>query len=401
MSYKPRESGPFAGLKLIDADSHLTEPVDLWTSRAPAKFKDRVPQVGIDNSDGVSYWWVDGVKLGKDSSIAFVRKSGEKIPYYGGDIMGGPKEGVHAAATEARPRVDLLDEMGIYAQIVYPNIMGFAAPAMVQGLDRELSYAITAIYNDAMIEWQEEGQGRLLPQAILPFWDIESSVKEAVRISELGLTGVTMAGEPHLGGLPDLGRNHWDPLYEVLSDLELPIDIHIGARNYVDPNHGPQGGAAWPSLGERAAKPVRSIQTELSNSRFISNICASDILIRWPKLNWVSVESGIGWIPYVLERVDYEYREEFVDTDPPELPPALEMFQKGVYGTFWFEEAGPLDLIPRIGADNIMWETDFPHPTSLYPSPVERSEEKLKNLDPTVIRKVMQDNAAKLYKIPV
>jgi predicted TIM-barrel fold metal-dependent hydrolase len=398
MTYQPRESGPFAGLKLIDADSHLTEPVDLWTSRAPAKYKDVVPQTGIDSADGVSYWWVDGnMKLGLDSSIAFVRKNGDKIPYFGADLMGGPREDVHAAASEAKPRVELMDEMGIHTQIVYPNVMGFAAPAMVQQLDRELAYTIIAIYNDAIAEWQEEGQGRLLPQAVLPFWDIEHSVKEAQRIKDLGLTGVTMAGEPHLGGLPDLGRAHWDPLYEVLSDLELPINIHIGARNF----KGDQGGVAWPSLSERAGKPIRSIQTELSNSRFISNICCSDVLIRWPKLNWVSVESGIGWIPYVLERIDYEYREEFVGVEAPELPPALELFQKGVYGTFWFEEAGPLDLIDRIGADNILWETDFPHPTSLYPSPVERSEEKLKDLAPDVIRKIMQDNAAKLYKIEV
>ena len=399
MSYKPRETGPFAGLKLIDADSHITEPTDLWTKRAPAKYKDRVPQTGVDSSDGKSYWWVDGdKKFGTDSSIAFVRKNGKKIPYYGADMMGGPRDDIHAAASEAKPRVDLLDEMGIYAQIVYPNVMGFAAPALVQNLDRELSYTIVAIYNDAMAEWQEEGGRRLLPQAVLPFWDIEASVKEAARVKELGLTGVCMAGEPHLGGLPDLGTPHWDPLYEALSDLDLPIDIHIGASNFADPA---KGNAAWASLPQRAAKPVRSIQTELANSRFISNLCASDLLIRWPKLNWVSVESGIGWIPYVLERVDYEYREDFDEMGPPELPPAKELFQRGIYGTFWFEDAGPIDLIPRIGADNILWETDFPHPTSLYPSPVERSEEKLKNLDPAVLRKIMQDNAAKLYKIPV
>jgi hypothetical protein len=221
MTYTPRQSGPFKGLKLIDADSHLTEAAGLWTARAPAKYRDRVPQTGIDRSDGVSYWWVDGTKLSKDSSIVFVRKNGEKIPYYGADIMGGLREDIHAAASEAKPRVDLLDEMGIYAQIVYPNVMGFAAPAMVQGLDRDLSYVITQIYNDAIAEWQEEGQRRLLPQAVLPFWDIEHSILEAQRIKDLGLTGVTMAGEPHLGGLPDLGQPHWDPLYEVLSDLQL------------------------------------------------------------------------------------------------------------------------------------------------------------------------------------
>ena len=398
MTYQPRETGPFAGLKLIDADSHWTEPLDLWTSRAPAAYKDRVPQVREDPSDGERYWFIDGdQKLTKDNSISFVRKNGDKIPYYGAEIMGGPRDEVHDASSEVKPRLDLLDEMGIYAQIVYPNIMGFAAPSMVQGLDRDLSYVITQIYNDAIAEWQAESGNRLLPQAVLPFWDIEHSVAESQRCKELGLTGVTMAGEPHLGGLPDLGQPHWDPLYAVLSDLELPIDIHIGARNW----KGDQNSAAWPSLPERAAKPVRSIQTELSNSRFISNLCASDLLLRWPKLNWVSVESGIGWIPYVLERVDYEYREEFVGEPPPTLPPAAELFRMGIYGTFWFEDAGPIDLIPRIGADNILWETDFPHPTSLYPSPVERSEEKLKDLPADVLRKIMQDNAARLYKIEV
>ncbi len=359
-----------------------------------------MPQVKAD-TDGLNYWWVDGIRMGRDGGVTFVRKNGDKIPYYSGDLLGGPREDMHAAATHAKPRLKLLDEMGIYAQIVYPNILGFATPALIQTLDREFAYEITKIYNDACAEFQAEGDNRLLPQSVIPFWDIENSIKESVRIKEMGLTGVTMAGEPHLGGLPDLGQPEWDPLYECLTDLNLPIDIHIGARNHDSSEHGIRTGIAWASLDERAAKPVRSIQTELANSRFISNLCASDLLIRWPKLNWVSVESGIGWIPYVLERVDYEYREDFEEMGPPELPPAKELFQRGIYGTFWFEDAGPIDLIPRIGADNILWETDFPHPTSLYPSPVERSEEKLKDLDPTVLRKIMQDNAAKLYKIEV
>src|ERR1700677_2003423 len=118
MTYVPATSGPFEGLKLIDADSHITEAPDLWTSRAPAKYKDRVPQTRADE-DGLSFWFVNGhQKLSRDNSIAFVRKNGEKIPYYGadmelaGDQIGGRKEEIHAAATEAKPRVELLDEMG-------------------------------------------------------------------------------------------------------------------------------------------------------------------------------------------------------------------------------------------------------------------------------------------------
>ena len=335
------------------------------------------PADGHENSDGKSYWWVEGdKKFGTDNSIAFVHKNGKKIPYYGADMMGGPRDDIHAAASEAKPRVELLDEMGIYTQIVYPNIMGFAAPAMVQGLDRELSYVIVAIYNDAMAEWQDEGAGGCCRRRCCRSGTSSSRSRRPPGPGPRPHRGLD--GRRAAPGWPARPRHaHWYPLYEVLSDLELPIDIHIGASNWKG-----QGGAAWPSLPERAAKPVRSIQTELSNSRFISNLCASDLLIRWPKLNWVSVESGIGWIPYVLERVDYEYREEFPEMGPPELPPAKELFQRGIYGTFWFEDAGPIELIPRIGADNMLWETDFPHPTSLYPSPVERSEEKLKDLDP-------------------
>src|SRR5260370_3684065 len=124
MTYRPRERGAFAGLKLIDAASHLTEPVDLWTSRAPAKYKDVVPQTGIDSADGVSYWWVDGnMKLGLDSSIAFVRKNGDKIPYFRADLMSDPLEDVHAAASATKPRDEVIDQMGIHTPIVYPNVI--------------------------------------------------------------------------------------------------------------------------------------------------------------------------------------------------------------------------------------------------------------------------------------
>jgi predicted TIM-barrel fold metal-dependent hydrolase len=143
------------------------------------------------------------------------------------------------------------------------------------------------------------------------------------------------------------------------------------------------------------------VQIELNNSKFISNLCVSDVILRYPNLKWVSVESGMGWIPYVLERIDYEYRETFPDLPPVTKPSALEMFRRGIYGTFWFEHAGPHRLLDYLGADNIMWETDFPHPTCLYPSPVERSAKALAGVDPTSIRKIMQDNAAKLYNIPL
>jgi predicted TIM-barrel fold metal-dependent hydrolase len=392
---------PFEGLSLIDADSHYSEPADLWTKRAPASIRDRVPQVKPDQR-GVPSWFIDGHYLTPATGSSFVDKRGKKVPYYGGDMAEASvrivnMETIHEASYDPKARVAILDELGIWAQVVYPNTLGFAAPALVQHLDREFSIEIVKIYNDAIAEWQAEGEGRLYPQAVLPFWDIAASVREAARVKELGLTGVTIAGEPHLGGLPDLGQRDWDPLYEALSDLELPIDIHIGSANVSTAIDEP----AWKSLPERARKPVFCVQIEMANSRFVSNMLVSDVMLRWPKLRWVSVESGIGWLPYVFERIDYEYREEFDGVEAPSIPTAREMFQRGIYACFWFEDAGPTRLLDAIGEDHILWETDFPHPTCLYPSPVTRSAEKLGHLPRATLKKIMQDNAAQLYKIPL
>ncbi|SNQ45307.1 conserved hypothetical protein [Frankia canadensis] len=390
--------GLFAGLKLVDVDSHYSEPWDLWSSRAPEKYKDVVPKVRPDSA-GVMRWWLGDTPMFMAGGASYVNKAGQKTNMETIDITAGMQwDEIHEASYDAKARLQIMDKMGIWAQVVYPNAMGFAAYALINQLDRETGAAIVSIYNDAVAEWQAEGEDRLFPMAVLPFWDIEASVAEVERIQAMGLRGITMAGNPHLGGLPDLGQPEWEPLYEVLSHYKMPINIHVGSTSSTA---GREHDIAWPSLEKRAVKPVNSVQMELNNARFISNLVVSDILLKYPDLKWVSVESGMGWIPYVLERIDYEYREEILGSSGPTKPPALEMFRKGIYGTFWFEHAGPVLLLDYLGDDNVMWETDFPHPTCLFPSPVERSAEALKDVPAASIRKIMQDNAVKLYNLPL
>jgi uncharacterized protein len=396
--------GPFAGLKIIDVDSHYSEPHDLWTSRAPAKYKDLVPRVAV-NARGVPEWYFDNKRLYEAGGHSFIDKNGHKSPMYKMESYASIAEGmrfedIHEASYDASARIDLLDQLGIYAQCVYPNTLGFAAGYLVNCSDKELARTVIQIYNDAMAEWQEQGMGHLFPQSVVPFWDIDAAVQEAERVKGLGLRGVTLPGEPQLGGLPDLGQPVWEPLYEAMSDLELPINIHIGASKISSDKIT----SHWASQPARQTKPINAVQSELANSRFVANMLVSDLLIRYPKLKWVSVESGIGWLPYVFERIDYDYRErfpEYPDFPDPVLPPAAEMFRKGIYASFWFEKSGPTVLIDHIGADNIMWETDIPHPTCLYPDPVGRTAELMKDIEPAKIRKIMQDNAAALYKIDV
>jgi predicted TIM-barrel fold metal-dependent hydrolase len=398
----PATDDVLAGLKLIDTDTHFSEPHDLWESRAPEKLRERLPIVRDTPNRGMA-WHLNGKAIFPAGGISFVSKRGQKMPYFWHDITehGNLWDEIHEASYDAKARVAFMDDLGVHAQIVYPNVLGFCTGRLVKLDDKELAYATVAIYNDAMAEWAAEVPGRLYPQAVMPFWDIELSVKEAIRChDELGFHGITMSGEPHTAGLPDLGQPDWDPFYEAITDLGMPINIHVGSQPTAGAD-APRHDTAWPSLPERAHKPVNSVQIELANSRFVSNIVMSDVLHRWPEVKWVSVESGIGWIPYVLERVDYEYLEDFEGSPAPDAPSAFEMFRRNVYGCFWFEKAGPTMLLEYLGPDHIMWETDFPHPTCLHPEAVRRSAEALASVNPEYVRKVMQDNAAALYHIPI
>jgi predicted TIM-barrel fold metal-dependent hydrolase len=386
-------------LLVVDADTHFSEPWDLWTSRATAKYRDRVPQVHIDPAINRPAWYVEGDRrLLAAGGGSVINRDGTKEPFWDIDIVAGKiASDMHPGSFEVEPRLDVMDEQGVWAQVVYPNAIGFAAGKILQLPDRELSTTIVRIYNDALAEWQAASGRRLLPQAMVPFWDMDALLAELDRIVyELDLTGITMSGEPFNGGLPDLADPHWDPFYEAITDLGLPINIHVGSGGGSIDTYFSK---VWPSQDKHRRYVLGCIQLELANSNFLSNLVTSDVLVRWPELKFVSVESGIGWIPYVLERADFQLREFEIDDAGLDRPPAIDLFHQSVYACFWFEKSAPRHLLDTLGADNVMFESDFPHPTCLYPNPVEHALRQLEDQDDEVVRKVMGGNAAKLYSI--
>jgi predicted TIM-barrel fold metal-dependent hydrolase len=137
----------------------------------------------------------------------------------------------------------------------------------------------------------------------------------------------------------------------------------------------------------------------LKNGLQVADLLTSGVLPRFPELRFVSVESGIGWIPFVLEAVDHSYLEGRPGrTSEWELLPS-EYFARQVYACYWFETVAPTKLLGEIPVDNILFETDFPHPTCLYPKPLDTVAEKMSTLTPEVQRKVLGENAAKLYRL--
>jgi uncharacterized protein len=134
---------------------------------------------------------------------------------------------------------------------------------------------------------------------------------------------------------------------------------------------------------------------QMGNLVCIVNLISSGLLDRFPRRKFVSVESGIGWLPFMLESLDYQFVENGVDD--LQLRPT-EYFQRQIYGSYWFE-SNPAPAIAWIGEDNLMFETDFPHATCLYPGVKETKEKGLAGLAPRVQRKLLYENAAKVYQL--
>jgi uncharacterized protein len=380
---------------VIDVDTHFTEPPNLWTSRASARFKDQVPRV-VDNVTGNAKWMMGDIELGDARAAGVISRDGSKS--MGTQFIDWDFSKVHEGAYLVKPRLELMDKMGIFAQIVYPNLVGFAGHKFDLVKDPELRYECIRIYNDAMAEFQAESGGRLFPMAVLPWWDIERSVKEIARTHALGLRGVNTNTDPHLHGLPDLSDAKWNPMWEAASSLNMPVNFHIGASAT---SVSWFGDAPWPSFSDAVKLALGSAVLYLSNVRVLGNLIYSGIFERFPKLKMVSVESGIGWIPFFLEALDHQESETSSgQLDHLSMKPS-DYFRRQIYGTFWFERRNIANNIRVVGVDNCMFETDFPHPTCLYPDPLESAWEGLIGFSDGDRRKVLSSNAAKLYSISV
>jgi uncharacterized protein len=381
-------------LRVVDADTHLTEPHDLWTSRAPAALRDRVPHV--EEVEGEATWVVDGAVLGRAGAAGVIGRDGSKVNAQTG-LFEWTVDDVHRGAYDPLARVAMMDEEGVWAEVLFPNSIGLGGQGLSEVVpDAAFRLSVLQTYNDATGEMQAISGNRLLPMAVLPSWDVEASVKEAERTAAMGHRGVNMTSDPQDLGAPDLGERAWDPLWEVCSALHLPVHFHIGASLTTMTYFGTY---PWPSQQEDAALAIGGTLLFIGNARVVVNIITSGLLDRYPDLKIVSVESGCGWIPFILEALDFELHE-----NAPKHLAGLELlpseyFRRQMYATTWFERTNIAHVIEAVGEDNILFETDFPHPTCLFPRPLETAERNLAGIDPAVQRKILGENAAALYRL--
>ena len=375
---------------IIDADSHVTEPADVWTARVPAKYREEVPRVV--QLDGTDTWVIRDKVL---TPVGVTAPAG--WPTHPPDY---PKTygQVHPGSFRADARLEYMDEARIWAQVLYPNVGGFGSENFLVLGNEELKQLCVSVYNDFLLEWASADLTRLLPVVATPFWDIEATVREIRRCLPLGARGILFTGEPQRYGLPVIGDAHWDPLWEIAQDARLPIHFHIGNAGETLELASPE---RYQHHGMAATQAYTAVSLFMGNAIQCCDLITSGVLNRYPELKFVSVESGIGAIPFMLEAADYSWLGAFRpgrERTAEDILPS-DLFRRGVYVTYWFESIAPKHLLDVIPIENVLFETDFPHTTCLFGNIQETIQAGLSHVTADVRRKILWENAAQLYDI--
>jgi uncharacterized protein len=381
-------------LGVIDADTHLTEPVDLWTARLPERFRDRAPRVERHEPSGMLRWRIGDrwcSRVGNYSLAGWPEFPPSCPPTL---------EDANPAAYDAEARLAHMDSVGVQAQVLYPNVIAFEGHAFLALDDDELRLACVRTYNDYQSEFASIAPERFVLLTMLPFWDVDASVDELRRCHAMGHRGVLWAATLEKHGFPDFPAEHWDPIYAAAQELELSVNFHVGVGNTQEEIEQAMHGAGF----DPAYNAARATMALIGNTRTLTTLLTCGLLDRFPTLDFVSVESGFGYLPFLLDALDWQWVGQGArDAYPDRLMPS-EYFRRQVYGTFWFEK----DSLPLLEQyqDNIMFETDFPHPTSLSPGPhgaaglpgavIARDTEIVGE---AVMRKILQDHACRVYHI--
>ncbi|MCU1401533.1 MAG: amidohydrolase 2 [Acidimicrobiales bacterium] len=382
-------------IPVIDADSHLTETPDLFTSRLPQKWQAEAPKVVLDDQ-GIERWRIAGRWL---SPVGAASPAGEVF---------GPShwDEVDPATYDPSSRATWMDEHGIQMQVLYPNIVALEGHAIMSLSDPELKLACVRASNDHMTDFCNAVPNRFVPLACVPFWDIEESIKEMERCAGLGHKGVVWAATLTKHGLPGTTSKYWDRFYGAAQDLGMSINFHVGV-GYTEEEIGiaSQRIAKVDPLDQATDQVRRTAMSFMANGRTVAGIIMSGLCDRFPDLDFVSVESGFGYFPYLIEALDWQWRNtgDYHNIFKERLLPS-EYFRRQVYTMFWFEET-TLPLL-QVFPDNVMFETDFPHPTSLTPgpgtvspNPADLVQRHIGTYGAELMKKVLWDNAARVYHV--
>jgi predicted TIM-barrel fold metal-dependent hydrolase len=363
--------------RIIDADGHVMEPPGMWERYIDPAFRAQAPRV-VARPDGRTGFLSAGTLSPRYECVstgmraAFAARVREHMP--------GPL----AAQYDAPSQLAAMDEGGIEVAFLYPT-QGLYVAA-VDAMDPALAIAVCRAYNDWLVDFCAADPARLRPVGMLPaLHDPAAAVAEVERVAGRGFRAVFVRPNPVRG------RNLDDPAYEPLwaacERLGVGVAVHEGV------------GAFLPEIGadrfrtffatHAACHPMEQMLAMLA-------LVGGGVLERHPRLRVAFLESGCGWLPYWLWRMDEHWEATRGVPGEPDLPAApSEYFRRQCWISCEPDESYVPQILDLIGEDRILFASDYPHPDHRWP---ETAEAMLAMpLPDGAKRKILWDNPAAFY----
>jgi len=334
---------------IVSIDDHTIEPPDLFDEHVPATYRDRAPKL-LRDENGFDHWVFEGkdvATVGLNATVSWPKEEWGFNPCSLAEMRPG--------AYMIGERIRDMNRNGIFASMCFPSMAGFSGGRFQEADDKDLALVILKAYNDWHIdEWCGSHPGRFIPLAIGPVWDMDEMVAEVRRVAAKGARAISMPELPHVQGLPTYQSDYWDPFWTVVSDEDIVVCLHIG-----------QG------LDAIDMGPDLAMDNYMVLSTQVSVLCVQDLLWgpamrKYPNLKIAFSEGGIGWIPFLMDRVDRHYvNQRWLGQDFGTKMPS-EVFREHSLACF-ISDPTSLKLADEIGIDIIAFEADYPHSDSLWP----------------------------------
>jgi predicted TIM-barrel fold metal-dependent hydrolase len=366
-------------MKLFSTDDHLVEPPDVWSSRVPAKFRDKAPHVVEE--DGVESWVLEDTKMTVMSALAAVGRPE-------GDFGLTPirYDEMHPGCYDPKERAkDLLLE-GMTSSLCFPTVPRFSGVSFASFKDKELAAACVQAWNDFLFdEWCAAAPEIFVPMVMLPLWDPKAAAVELERCLAKGARAVTMPEETSHLGLPSYYSDVWDPVWSVCEGANVPVCMHIGS-------------SGWKPLIPEGASSG-SMEIALGFVSTITHAVAmmySPVPRKFPDIKLVYSEGGIGWVPVTLERADARFRLHHSWTGDDDLLPS-EVCHRNMWFCMMPDEDYGLKNRHEVGLDKILWEADYPHANCPWPGTLTEAERFFKGVPQDEVESMTFANAEKLF----
>jgi predicted TIM-barrel fold metal-dependent hydrolase len=383
-------------MRLISTDDHVIEHPRVWLDRLPAGDRDAGPRI-VDAARGPGGVPPTGAARAATDSAQIWVYEGRRYPQMALNAVAGRRreefgleptryDEILPGCYDPVARLADMDADGIGAQLCFPSFPKFAGTVFLQAEDKALALRCVQAWNDFMIdEWCATAPDRFIPVAILPLWDPQLAVREAERVAAKGARTISFPENPVPLGLPSFHTNHWDPVFAVAQEAEMPLSMHFGSSGKA------------PFTAEDAPFAVGISLFGCNSMYTTADLLFSPVFHNFPSLKVALSEGGIGWIPYMLERIDYTWERHKYYTGVNQDVRPSELFRRHIWGCFIDDEFGIANR-HWIGVDRITWECDYPHSDSNWPHARKRAAGTLADVPDDEVHQMVELNARKLFR---